>query len=126
MIIGSINADREAVLPLGVQNGAETQDYEAVIDTGFNGYLTLSSTEIIKLNLPFQSQVVVTLGEGTQANLREFLATVNWDGQPRDILVLEAEGEPLVGMALLYGSDVWLRILDGGHVRIEAVPANGD
>ena len=122
MIIGSINADREAVLPVVIRDGTGTQDYEAVIDTGFNGYLTLSSAEIVRLNLPFQSQVVVTLGEGTQANLREFLATVEWDGQERDILVLEAEGEPLVGMALLYGYDVWLRVLDGGHVRVEAVP----
>ncbi len=122
MIIGSINADREAVLPVVIHDGTGTQDYEAVIDTGFNGYLTLSSAEIVKLNLPFQSQVVVTLGEGTQANLREFLATVEWDGQARDILVLEAEGDPLVGMALLYGFDVWLRVLDGGHVRVEAIP----
>ena len=122
MIMGSINADREAVLPVAVHAGTGTQEYEAVVDTGFNGYLTLSSTEIVRLNLSFQSQVLVTLGEGSQANLREFLATVNWNGQPRDILVLEAEGEPLIGMALLYGFDVWLRVLDGGHVKIEAIP----
>ena len=122
MIIGSINADREAVLPVAVHDGTGIQNYKAVIDTGFNGYLTFSSAEIVRLNLPFQSQVVVTLGEGTRANLREFLATVEWNGQERDILVLEAEGEPLIGMAMLYGFDVWLRVLDGGHVKIEAVP----
>lgn len=122
MIVGSINADREAVLPVAVQDGAGVQEYEAVIDTGFNGYLTLDGAEIVRLNLVFHSQVLVTLGEGSQANLREFLATVNWNEQERDILVLEAEGEPLIGMALLYGYDVWLRVLDGGHVRVEAIP----
>ena len=121
MITGSINANREAILPVTVHNGSGTQQYEAVIDTGFNGYMTPSSTEIVRLNLSFQSQVLVTLGEGSQANLREFLATVNWNGQDRDILVLEAEGEPLIGMALLYGYDVWLRVLDGGNVRVEAI-----
>ena len=65
MIMGSINADREAVLPVAAHAGAGTQEYEAVVDTGFNGYLTLSSTEIVGLNLSFQSQVLVTLGEGS-------------------------------------------------------------
>ena len=122
MIFGSISPDREAVLPLEIQDGVGASKYEAVIDTGFNGYVTLSSAEITRPNLTFHSQVFVTLGEGSRANLREFLATVLWNGQERDVLVIEAEGDPLIGMALLYGNDVWLRVLDGGHVRVEAVP----
>ena len=122
MMIGSINSDREAVLHLAVHGLTGTQEFESVIDTGFNGYLTLSSAEIASLGLSFYSQTLVTLGDGSNANLREFEAVVNWDGQERDILILEAEGGPLIGMALLYGYDVWLRVLDGGQVKVEAVP----
>ncbi len=121
MIIGSINADREATLRLGAHGAEGSQEFEAVIDTGFNGYLTLSSAEIATLGLAFHSQSLVTLGDGSQIILQEFEAVIDWDGQGRDVLVLEAEGGPLVGMALLYGFDVWLRVLDGGHVKIEAV-----
>ena len=121
MIVGSINVDREAVLPLTVHGAIGTQEFEAVIDTGFNGYLTLSSAEIAELNLSFHSQTMVMLGDGSTIDLREFEAILNWNGQARDVLVLEAEGGPLIGMALLYGFDVWLRVLDGGHVKIEAV-----
>jgi hypothetical protein len=62
------------------------------------------------------------LGDGSTIDLREFEAVLDWNGQARDVLVLEAEGGLLIGMALLYGFDVWLRVLDGGHVNIEAVP----
>ncbi len=122
MIIGIISPDREATLPIAVHGTDTLQEFEAVIDTGFNGYLTLLSAEIAELDLPFHSQVLVTLGDASNIILRKFQAVMDWDGQARDVLVLEAEGGPLVGMALLYGYDVWLRILDGGHVKVEAVP----
>ena len=44
MIQGAVNAAYEAVIPLTVQGPAgQTQDIEAVIDTGFSGFLTLPS-----------------------------------------------------------------------------------
>ncbi len=122
MITGSISPDREALLPVAVYGTGGLQEFEAVVDTGFNGYLTLSSAEIAALGLSFHSQTLVMLGDGSTIELREFEAVLDWNGQTRDVLVLEAEGGPLVGMALLYGFDVWLRVVDGGHVNIEAVP----
>jgi len=122
MITGVINADREAMLRVAVQGMVGTQEFEAVIDTGFNGYLTLSSAEIAVLGLLFHSQSFVTWGDGSNIILRQFEAVIDWNEQNRDVLVLETEGGPLVGMALLYGFDVWLRILDGGNVKIEAIP----
>ncbi len=107
MITGSISVDREAVLPVAVYGMAVLQNFEAVIDTGFNGYLTLSGAEIATLGLSFHSQTLVMLGDGSMIELREFEAVLDWNGQTRDVL--------------LYGFDVWLRVLDGGHVKIEAV-----
>lgn len=41
------------------------------------------------------------------------------DGQERAVLVLSADGGPLVGMATLYGHDVFLHVVDGGRVTVQ-------
>ena len=56
------------------------------------------------LQLPLASNRRVILGDGSMVVLDLDLATVLWDMQPREVLVLEAEGGPLMGMAMLYGS----------------------
>ncbi len=56
------------------------------------------------LQLPLASNRRVILGDGIMVVLDLDLATVLWDMQPREVLVLEAEGGPLMGMAMLYGS----------------------
>ena len=49
-------------------------------------------------------------------------ASIEWDGQVRPILVLEADDVPLIGMALLYGSRLTIDVVDGGAVTIEPLP----
>ena len=45
-----------------------------------------------------------------------------WHNQPRNIQVLATEGGALLGMSLLYGSELRMRIESGGSVSIEALP----
>jgi predicted aspartyl protease len=65
---------------------------------------------------------VVTLADGSQVTLRQYEASVVWDAATRDVLVLEADGGPLVGMALLRGSRMTMDIEVGGMMRIEMLP----
>jgi predicted aspartyl protease len=51
MTTGAVNARLEAVLELTVQSRESQQEIEAVIDTGFNGFLTLPPTIINMLSL---------------------------------------------------------------------------
>jgi clan AA aspartic protease len=95
---------------------------DAVLDTGFNGFLTLPSHVVRTLRLPFVGHRRATLGDGSIAVLDLYLATVLWHEQEREVLVLQADGGPLVGMALLYGSRVVLHIVDDGDVLIEPWP----
>ena len=37
-------------------------------------------------------------------------------------MLLDADGGPLVGMSLLYGSRVTLDVVDGGPITIEPLP----
>ena len=53
MIYGVVNLRREATLPLVVGNSNEQrQVIDTVIDTGFNGFLSLPSATIVRLGLP--------------------------------------------------------------------------
>ncbi len=59
------------------------------------------------------------LADGGTATLRIRRALVVWHGRQRRIPVVETGSDPLVGMSLLRGSEVRLRVVDGGSVVIE-------
>lgn len=110
----------EAVIPVLVQDvTGRLLTRNAVIDTGFSGYLTLPLATITILQLPFLSSRVFSLGNNAQANFDIYKATLLWDGQERDIKVLASETHPLVGMSLLKGFRITIDAVDGGEVRIE-------
>ena len=119
MITGKITANREAIIELEIiGSNQKRENVEAVIDTGFNGYLTLSNDLINHLKLQLAGSRHVTLGDGNVVVLDMYLAKVLWHGQEREVLILEAEDGPLVGMSLLYGSCVMLEVVDNGTVTI--------
>jgi clan AA aspartic protease len=123
MITGYITAQREAIVRLVVFDAArQPHDVDTVIDTGFNGFLTLPRAMVQMFQLPLVGNRRVTLGDGSTAVLDLYLAMVVWDMQPREVLVLEAEGGPLIGMAMLYGNRVMLYVVDNGDVFIEPWP----
>ena len=51
--------------------------------------------------------------------MQSFHARVLWHGAPREVLVLSADGDPLLGMSLVYGSRVTIDVLAGREVIIE-------
>ena len=120
MITGHVTTNREAVIELEfVSSDQKIERVEAVIDTGFNGYLTLPSDLVNRLNLQLAGNRRAILGDGNTVVMDVYLAKVMWHGQEREVLVLQAEGGPLVGMSLLYGNRVILTIVNGGDVTID-------
>lgn len=123
MITGRMTALREATIGLAVTGPTQRrQVIEAVLDTGFNGFLTLPNHVVRALGLPFMGNRRATLGDGSIVALDLYLATVFWHEQEREVLALQADGGPLVGMALLYGNRVVLHVIDDGEVLIEPWP----
>ena len=56
MIEGIVNIRYEAVVALTLQGPqGKARDIEAVIDTGYNGFLTLSTALVTELELPFSA-----------------------------------------------------------------------
>ena len=99
MMQGLISADREAVLRLRVRgpDGRE-ETVEAIIDTGFNGFLTLPAALISNLALPFIGITQATLGDGTKVRMDVYETTLLWDNQKRVVLALASQSGVLVGM----------------------------
>ena len=121
MIQGVVTAAYEAVVPLTVQGPAgQTQDIEAVIDTGFTGFLTMPSAVVMGLGLPFLNTSQVTLADGSEATLNVYRATVLWDGEPRYIRAYAADATPLVGMRMLDSHNLNIDVEDGGRVVVQA------
>jgi clan AA aspartic protease len=123
MIIGVVNTHTEAIirLPVRAADGRE-QEMEAVLDTGFNGSLTLSPAVIGSLGLRWRTRGLVMLANGSEDHCDIYAATVIWDGRPRNILVEAADTDPLIGMALLYGHALHMQVVEGGSVVIEPLP----
>jgi clan AA aspartic protease len=122
MMQGVVNRRCEATLRLVVGNtNQQRQVIDAVIDTGFNGFLTLPSSIITALDLPWNASDIVTLGDGSETLFDLYSVTIIWDGQLREIDVAESETDPLIGMSLLYKYGLRIDAVEGGIVRVEAL-----
>ncbi|MEO1522384.1 MAG: clan AA aspartic protease [Cyanobacteria bacterium J06633_2] len=121
MMQGIVNQSCEAVLPVVAKSSTTTQLVDAVIDTGFSGFLTLPSNIIDALDLTWKGRDVATLGDGASCIFDVYIANVIWDGQYRKIDINESETVPLIGMRLLRGYDLRIQTIEGGIVMIEAL-----
>jgi clan AA aspartic protease len=123
MITGAVTSSREAVVRFVVR-GPHVHECEigAIIDTGFNGYLTLPSTLITALRLAKLGRGRVLLGNGSEEVFDIYEAVVIWNGRPRSVEVDSADTDPLVGMALLDGHHLRIAVVPGGIVSIDALP----
>ena len=61
-----------------------------------------------------------TLADGSEVSFDAYAVTVHWEGQPRDVLIDEADTTPLVGMMLLDRHNLNIDVEDGGRVLIQA------
>jgi clan AA aspartic protease len=123
MIRGAVNARHEAVVRLRVRGpGGAELDFEALIDTGFTGSLTLPSAAVTALGLVRQSGGSVALGDGSVRHFDVYAAEVEWDGNWRPVLVSAIGDEILVGMRLLAGHELRVAVVPGGPVEISPIP----
>ena len=122
MIQGEVNTAYEAVITLSVQGPeGQAREVDAVVDTGFTGFLTLPPDLVAELGLPFETTGHATLADGSEVSFDTYRVSVLWGGQSRYVLADAADTTPLVGMLLLDMHDLSIRVRDGGWVLIEAI-----
>jgi clan AA aspartic protease len=122
MITGVVTDDRQAIIHLIVRGPAgQEQEIEAIIDTGFDGSLSLPSSTVVQLGLPWRQRGRALLADGSESVFDIYEATVDWDGEARRIAVDEAETVPLIGMSLLEGYELTVQIQRGGNVTLRTL-----
>ncbi len=115
MITGLITSDRQAVIHLTVRDPTgQEQKIDAIIDTGFDGWLSLPSSLILFLGLLWRQRGRALLADGRESVFDIYETMVFWDGQARRLPAHEAETTPLVGMSLLDGYELKVLVQPGG------------
>ena len=121
MTLGKIIEDR-VVLPV---NFCLAQTIELaidfVVDTGFNGYLTLPIPAVAALKLPLESTVVARLADGSESVIPIYLAEIRWNEQVQFVTVLATGTKPLLGTALLQGFRLTIEFNADGMVLVEKI-----
>ena len=120
-LIHSINDDfLEAHVTLTVlgSNGV-SEDIDFVIDTGLTEDASLPLDIIVRLNLLSDDDTIdITLADGSSDWFDLYSAHILWHDHPVAIEVINMEGDPLIGMELLRGSNISIDALPGGAVTI--------
>jgi len=121
VLLGVVNAAYEPVISLTVRGpSGQSAEIEAVVDTGFNGFLTLPSESVAALGLLRSARLPATLADGSTAMLDVYRTTVLWDGCLRHVYAYMSEAVALVGMQLLDRHSLFIEVEDGGSVLIQA------
>ncbi len=121
MIQGVVNDAYEAVVAISLQGPeGQAQDIEAVIDTGYSGFLTLPTVLVTELELPFAYVGRALLANDDEVTFDVHDVTAHWDGQPRHIKADATGSTPLVDMLLRDGHTLNIEVERGGLVAIEA------
>ena len=122
MIVGIVQG-REPLIRLTIRGfRGRPQEIEAVVDSGYTGWLTLPPTAIAALNLRWQTFGRGILADGSVSTFDVYQAKVMWDGRLRRVFVDEFDATPLVGMALLRGYEYKMQVRARGKVTIKRLP----
>ena len=123
MISGTVEGD-EATVPVTIEDaGGVLQVFQAVIDTGFTGAITLPAAAVNSLRLAAMRPVRATVAGGERLAFNTYGATVRLHGRPQLARIIEMDGRPLIGMELLRGSRLVVDVVEGGGVSIEPLSA---
>ncbi len=128
MIQGIVNADFEPIISLFIcHSDGKVHQYQAIIDnqaiinTGFNGWLSLPPELIAFLNLKWKRRGRAILGDGSECVFNVYEAIVVWDGDYLTIPIDEADSEPLVGMSLMEGYQLVVQVMEESGVEIRRI-----
>ena len=119
---GYVTERLEPVFEVEVQGARGSESIEFVVDTGFEDEMSLPSFAIHRLRLPFVSRENAILADGSLVEFDLYEAEIRWHGEWRIVSIHEADTDPLIGMALLNGSDLRITVRRGGAVQVTRLP----
>jgi len=121
MISGAVNDRLEPCLELSLRSSdGRRVSVTAVIDTAFNGDLTLPSQLISALGFPSVGPTGAVLADGSVAGVQTYRGQLFWQGKTRAIYVLATEDDPLIGTSMLRDHSLHIDMVPGGKVTIRS------
>ncbi len=122
MIVGTVRR-REPLIRLTIRGArGRQQEIEAVVDTGYTGWLTLPPAVVAALNLRWQTFGRGILADASVSSFDVYQARIVWNDRVRSIFVDEFDATPLVGMALTQGCELKVQVRARGTVTIKRLP----
>ncbi len=94
-------------------------EIECIVDTGFEGSLTLPASVVAILGLPFVTDLNTTLASDEAFVVPVHRASIRWDGRVVNVAILPLGRQPLLGTALLADHRLEVEFIDGGMVAID-------
>lgn len=123
MITGVVTSNRDIIVAVTVGNRVGQQlIVDAVIDTGFDAWLTLPNNVVQMLALPFVKNSRAQLADGSMIVTDIHEGVIEWNGRRRIIPVEIVEGPALIGIGLLLGHELNVKFIPGGTVTITPLP----
>lgn len=96
-------------------------EIECVVDTGFEGFLTLPTTIILDLGLPYIAPIDANLADNSRITTNVHQGSILWHGVERVIPVLAMGRRPLIGTALLEDYHLSIDFCEGGTVLVDEI-----
>ena len=119
MIRGKVTSLKQAVIQLElVGRNGNAMLIDAVVDTGFNGHLTIPVNVAKSSDLQIRETREYQLGNGSLEEFLVYDANLLWDISPRRVGALATDGPTLVGMSMLQGCTIYIDAVDGCIVEI--------
>jgi len=119
MIKGEVTEALDPVIEIGLKDGETVSMIEAIVDTGFSGYLCLSEQWVDKLDMSFGFVESYEMANGEIITRDVFRGVIRFDGQERGVdVILTTSDDTLIGASLF---KEYLVAIDypRRHVRME-------
>jgi clan AA aspartic protease len=118
---GVVDDELEPRVPLTFVAANHRLTVEMVVDTGFEGFVSLPSRTIRRLKLAFEGTFTAVLADDSEVDVEYYTGTVHWNGRRTKVEVLVSDGTPLLGTALRRGHSLGIDFVSGGNVSIRPI-----
>jgi clan AA aspartic protease len=123
MLAGRVNSQRQAVVSIRLRGTTGTEvDVFAMIDSGFNGSLTLSPNLAQSLGLIARVTSDAFLADGSKQQCEICVVAIHWMGTWRTCRATIINGPTLLGMKLMEGCEIKIACVSNGLVEITPLP----
>jgi clan AA aspartic protease len=89
-----------------------------VVDTGFEGAMTLPFETIQALELPYFTQLTANLADDSGVPVDVYVAIIRWGDEEKRVAVLAMGTRPLLGTSLLAEHHLHVTFIEEGSVSI--------